>query len=294
MDTSTWLRLPDVHAFLDRAGGFLRSRPDLHTVPLTVTEGLRVRGSQVYGDEEPVFGVLERDGEVRAAYFRTPPYRMAVTPLMPEEAGSLAAHLEDVGDEVPGINADNGTSVAFAEAWRARTGAEPRLHERMRLYRLGQLRRPEPAPEGRARVAGEGDRELLARWYAEFVRDIGGGGYRDPASWADAHIADRRITLWETPDGTPVSMAGMTSLVAGQIRVAPVYTPAHLRGRGYAGAATVEACLAALAEGAEEVLLFADLANPTSNGLYQRIGYRPVTDFTVYDLSGPSPVSPRP
>lgn len=41
---------------------------------------------------------------------------------------------------------------------------------------------------------------------------------------------------------------------------------------------------AALAKGAEEVLLFADLANPTSNGLYQRIGYRPVTDFGVYNF----------
>lgn len=73
-------------------------------------------------------------------------------------------------------------------------------------------------------------------------------------------------------------------MVAGQIRVAPVYTPVHLRGRGYAGAATVEVSRAALAAGAEEVLLFADLANPTSNGLYQRIGYRPVAEFAVYDF----------
>ncbi|MFB8087198.1 GNAT family N-acetyltransferase [Streptomyces sp. NPDC055992] len=280
-----WRSLPDVHSFLDRAGGFLRSRPALHTVHLTVTEALRARGPRAYGGGEPVFGVLERGGEVRAAYFRTPPYRMAVTPLTPEEAGALAAHLEGLGDDVSGVNADRETSAAFAEAWRVRTGVEPRLHERTRLYRLGELQRPEPAPEGRGRVAGEGDRELLMRWYAGFVRDIGGGGFHDPGVWADRRIADRSITLWETPDGVPVSMAGLTPLVAGQIRVAPVYTPDGLRGRGYAGAATVEASLAALAQGAEEVLLFADLANPISNGLYQRIGYRPVTDFAVYDLT---------
>ncbi|WP_405898323.1 GNAT family N-acetyltransferase [Streptomyces sp. NBC_00727] len=294
MDTSHWLRLPDVHAFLDRAGRFLRSRPALHTVSLTVTEGLRVRGAKVYGDEEPVFGVLERGGEVRGAYFRTPPYQLIVTPLVPEDARSLVAHLADVGDDVPGVNADSETSAAFAEAWRARTGVEPRLHERMRLYRLGELQRPEPVPDGRARVVDERDRELLARWYAEFVRDIGGGGVQDPGTWADTHIADRRITLWETPDGVPVSMAGTTAKVAGQIRVSAVYTPAELRGRGYAGAATAHVSRAALAEGADDVLLFADLANPTSNGLYQRVGYRPVTDFAVYDLSGPSPAPPRP
>ncbi|MEU2021891.1 GNAT family N-acetyltransferase [Streptomyces sp. NPDC016469] len=285
MDTSNWLRIADVHSFLARAGDFLRSRPALHTVTLTVCAGLRARGSQAYGDEAPVFGVLERDGEVRAAYFRTPPRPLIVTPLTPEEAGSLAAHLEAVGDPVPGINADATTAAAFAEAWRTLTGAEPRLQERLRLYRLGELQRPEPVPEGRARVAEARDRELVARWYAQFVRDIDGGGAQDPGAWADAHIADRAITFWETPDGTPVSMAGLTALVAGQIRVAPVYTPEHLRRRGYAGAATTEAGLTALARGAEQVLLFTDLANPTSNALYQRIGYRPVTDFAVYDLT---------
>ncbi|MFE6743504.1 GNAT family N-acetyltransferase [Streptomyces tubercidicus] len=30
----------------------------------------------------------------------------------------------------------------------------------------------------------------------------------------------------------------------------------------------------------------ADPANPTSNALYRRIGYVPVTDFAVYDFSG--------
>lgn len=61
-----------------------------------------------------------------------------------------------------------------------------------------------------------------------------------------------------------------------------------LRGHGYAGAATAEVSRAALAAGATEVLLFADLANPTSNGLYQRIGYRPVAGFARYDFSAPS------
>ncbi|WP_413251738.1 GNAT family N-acetyltransferase [Streptomyces spectabilis] len=35
---------------------------------------------------------------------------------------------------------------------------------------------------------------------------------------------------------------------------------------------------AALAAGAREVLLFTDLADPDGNGVYQRVGYRPVRD----------------
>lgn len=285
MRSDDWHLTDDLDSFLSGAGDFLHSRPALHTVPLTVTESLRTRGANAKGTEAPAFGRLERGGEVRAAFFRTPPRRLYLTPLAPEEADALAARLAGFGTPLPGVIADHDTATAFAEAWQRHTGATPTLHERERLYRLGALTAPEPAPEGRSRVAGEQDRAQLMQWHREFVAAIGGSGVTDSGSWADTRIASGRVTFWETPDGAPVSMAGMTPMVAGQIRVAPVYTPAHLRGRGYAGATTVAVTRAALAAGATEVLLFADLANPTSNGLYQRIGYHQVTDFAVYDFA---------
>ncbi|MBK6019517.1 GNAT family N-acetyltransferase, partial [Streptomyces sp. MBT53] len=172
-----------------------------------------------------------------------------------------------------------------AEARRRRTAAAPETSVRQRLYRLTELTPPHPAPPGRPRIAVAKDREQLMRWHGEFGAAIGGhGGMIGSAEWADARISYGGVTLWETPDGTPVSMAGVTAKVAGQIRVAPVYTPADLRGRGYAGAVTTEVSRAARTAGATEVLLFTDLANPTSNALYQRIGYRPAADFTAYDF----------
>jgi predicted GNAT family acetyltransferase len=76
-------------------------------------------------------------------------------------------------------------------------------------------------------------------------------------------------------------MAGISLQIAGSARVAPVYTPPEHRGRGYAAAVTAEVSAAARRAGADEVLLFTDLANPTSNGVYTRIGYRPVSDRLV-------------
>jgi predicted GNAT family acetyltransferase len=76
-------------------------------------------------------------------------------------------------------------------------------------------------------------------------------------------------------------MVMRTVPVAGVVRIRYVFTPPALRGRGFAGAATAAACLAARRDGASEVVLFTDLANPTSNGLYQRLGFRPVHDRTV-------------
>ncbi|WP_330305355.1 MULTISPECIES: GNAT family N-acetyltransferase [unclassified Streptomyces] len=283
--SSGWRLTHDLDVFLRRAGEFLRSRPAMHTVPLTVTDTLRRRGMDGYGKEAPVFGILEREGAVRATLFRTPPYPLNLTPLSEEDTDTLAALLADLGHSPSGVFGDRDTTAAFAGAWQRRTGATVALRERQRLYRLGTLTPPEPAPPGRARVATEPDRARLAQWYGEFAEIIGEDGSRDSGAWADDRLSYGGATLWETPDGTPVSMAGRTDLVAGQIRVAPVYTPAHLRGRGYAGAATAEVSRAALAAGADEVLLFADLANPTSNGLYQRIGYRPVADFATYDFT---------
>jgi predicted GNAT family acetyltransferase len=125
-------------------------------------------------------------------------------------------------------------------------------------------------------------------WCREFCVDVGEQpsiDLIDAGSWDDSRFGDRHFTFWETPDGTPVAMAAATSLVGGMVRVDPVYTPAHLRGRGYAGAVTVEVSRAALAAGAKEVALYADPANSTSNALYRRIGYVPLTEWAVYDFA---------
>jgi RimJ/RimL family protein N-acetyltransferase len=76
----------------------------------------------------------------------------------------------------------------------------------------------------------------------------------------------------------------LTRPSAGQVRVGPVYTPPGLRGKGYAGAVTCAVSQAARDAGASRVLLFTDLANLTSNGLYQRLGYEPVEDRAIWSF----------
>ncbi|KIZ15245.1 GNAT family N-acetyltransferase [Streptomyces natalensis] len=285
MRPDDWHLTEDVDHFLARAGDFLRSRPALHTMPLTVTEKLRTNGAAAHGAEAPVFGRLESGGEVRATFHqRTPAGRLSLTEVTREQADMLAVRLADLGHPVPGVSADHDSATAFAEAWQRHTGAAPTLSRRVRLYRLGTLTPPEPFPEGRGHTVGEQDHEQLVGWCGEFVDTVGEVPTVDAESWAGSRFADRHFTFWETPDGTPVSMAAATSMVAGMVRVDPVYTPAHLRGRGYAGAVTVEVSRAALNAGATDVVLFADPANATSNALYQRLGYVPVAEWAGYDF----------
>ncbi|MEU2288670.1 GNAT family N-acetyltransferase [Streptomyces sp. NPDC013178] len=290
MRPDDWHLTEDVDEFLARAGDFLRSRPGLHVMPLTWAARVRARGVDAFGAGAPVFGVLEHAGEVRAAFFRIPPRALVLTPLTPEQADTLAARLAALGHSLPSVSAPHSSATAFAEAWQRHTGATPKIRDtRLRLYGLGTLTPPEPPPAGRGRVLGEQDLDQVMYWCGEFAKAVGEAVTIDADSWAGTRFADKRYTLWETPDGTAVSVAGMNPLIGGQIQVDIVYTPAHLRGRGYAGAVTAEVSRAALAAGARDVVLFADLNNPTSNALYQRLGYRTLTDWAAYDFSYAAP-----
>jgi predicted GNAT family acetyltransferase len=285
MRPDDWHLTEDVDSFLARAGDFLRSRPGRHIMQLTWAERVRKRGADAFGAVAPLFGVLERGGEVHATFYRLPPRGFGLSPLTSEQADALAARLAALGHSVPRVSADHRTAAAFAEAWRRHTGATPKPRDpRLRLYRLETLTPPDPMPAGRGRVLGERDLEQVMFWCGEFARAVGEDVSISAGTWAGTRFADKRYTLWETPDGTPVSIAGMNPLIGGQIQVDIVHTPAHLRGRGYAGAVTTEVSRAALAAGARDVVLFADLSNPTSNALYQRLGYRTLTDWTVYDF----------
>ncbi|MFJ2831884.1 GNAT family N-acetyltransferase [Streptomyces sp. NPDC087263] len=286
MRSDGWYLTEDVEDFLVRAGVFLRSRPAWHTTMLTTVEKLRIGGADARGAEAAVFGWLERGGEVRAVLYRRSPAGLLglTADFTRDEADVLAARLAGLGHPLPGVSGDHDTATAFAEAWERHTGATAVFRQPLHLYRLGTLTPPEPVPEGRVRVAGEQDLEQVVRWCHEFAATV---DEVLPDSWADTRFADKHFSFWETPDGTPVSMAAMTSLIGGMVRVDPVYTPAHLRGRGYAGAVTVAVSRAALAAGAKEVVLYTDPANPTSNALYKRVGYVLLADWAVYDLSAP-------
>ncbi|MEO3978233.1 GNAT family N-acetyltransferase [Streptomyces sp. CAU 1734] len=287
MNTDGWHLTEDIDGFLTAAGAFLRSRPARHIMALTMTARLRGPGADRYGPGATVFGRLERAGAVEAAFYRLPAGSLGLTPLTPARADTLAARLAALGHSLPQVSADHATATAFATAWHRHTGATPTLTKSLRLRRLSTLTPPTPSPPGRPRVAGDQDRDQVIRWCQGFADDVGEAVSMDAASWPGTRFADKRYTFWETPDGTPVSMAGANPMIDGMVQVDPVYTPSPLRGRGYAAAVTAAVTTAALRAGATDTVLFTDAANPTSNALYERIGYRVLTDWSVYAFEYP-------
>jgi predicted GNAT family acetyltransferase len=269
-----WHLTESVDDFWAAAGGFLRSRPVENSLPLTLTGTLRTRDLHYYGPADPIFGWWESTGgEVTGACLQTPPHPLI---LVGAPADAMPALVAELGERaLPAINAVAEPAEAFAAAWRV----SARVKQQTRLFRLGRLTPPAPLPPGKARVADAADRELLVAWLTDFAL-----GAENPERTADDKLTYGGLTLWEV-DGEPVSMAGVTRREAGVVRVAPVYTPPELRRHGYAGAVTSAVTQAALDAGAEDVVLFTDQANPTSNALYQRLGYLPIEERVVLEFT---------
>lgn len=273
----TWHVTADIDEFETVAGDFLRADPVRNTVLLTVVASLKTSGATTYSDTPPSFGWYA-DSEVLAAFLRTPPKPA----IMTDAPAGAARELVEVLDGAPGLHGPTPTARAFAQAWHAANGHEPKTASQRRLFRLADLTPPHPAPKGHARLVTDADRDLLVEWFAAFGIDVG-EPVADAARAVDRRLENGELWLWEL-DGVPVSMAGATTPIAGVTRVAPVFTPAGLRGHGYAAAVTAALSRRGLDAG-HEVILFTNTANPTSNALYQRLGYRPIGDWTELDLA---------
>jgi hypothetical protein len=265
-----WSITSDAAEFRAAAGAALLANPVENTLLLTISAQVAERGPGSFGGSPPLFG-WHPDG---SAFVWTPPRPVLLGgPATAAAAVALAGTL----DGAPGVNGTDEVARAFADAWCLRTGATARPTLRSRLYRLAAL--VPPVVPGKARVAGPGDRELLISWMEAFAAEAHEVGSA-PAETVDAFLEYGGLTLWEV-DGAPVAMAGLRQPAGGVVRVGPVYTPPPQRGRGYGSAVTAAVSAAARPH---EVVLFTDVANPTSNSIYTKIGYRPVEERQIYEF----------
>lgn len=193
--------------------------------------------------------------------------------LPPGAAEALAETLFRSNRRPPGANGDPEAARAFCLAWQALSGVGWEQVDASILYVLVDLDPPTAVPGG-LRLATADDVDELSEWTRAFVAEAEppgvSGDHRDVAR---RRIAAEQMLLWSV-DGEAVSMAGVTTATGGTARVNLVYTPPHQRGRGYGSAVSAGATRTALERGADVCMLYADVANPISNAVYQRIGYR--------------------
>ena len=249
--------------------------------------GLAMRRASQENNSTPPALLLthHEEGHLLGVAFMTPPRKLLVH-AEPEAASLLAHEIHRRGWAVPGLHANVPAAEFFAAAWSDLTGQDHHLGVAERLYVLSAVRSPDYSL-GCCRQALPEDAEQLVAWQLDFQR---AALPEDPVAEADVRNAiaveieggDRHV--WDH-DGL-VSTAVRCRPTPTGAGITGVYTPPEFRGRGYATSCVARLSQMILDSGNSYAYLFTDLSNPTSNSIYQKIGYRPVCDFQNYAFAG--------
>jgi GNAT superfamily N-acetyltransferase len=282
----------DPAEFLDVAGNHLALQPVLSTVVAGVAARIRDQRAAGVPWHEGVpcwFAAFVDRRDVVATAMRTAPFGEFPAYLMPmsdDAAVLLARTLLDRDEPVRGANGALPAVQVFCEEMAEATGQRAVVGQHTRLFELGELKEPARVP-GRLRPATVDEQPLVAEWYAAFMADADEQAGRAPG--VSAHealepdelrrrIEGGRVFVWEDDAGAPVHLTAATPPSYGVSRVGPVYTPREQRGRGYASRAVYEVS-AFLRDRGERACLFTDQANPTSNKIYEALGYERLVDM---------------
>lgn len=277
---------PDAGAFLRKATDFLERNETVNSLMLGVCLRLRSLGE----GGQNAYAVVVDEGAITAAAVMTPPHNMLVAAANPESAGEsvelIAKYLTYQGWKMPGVNGPKAASAQFARTWQSIDDPVPvksaRIARAMRLYDLETV--TAPTVPGSLRPARESEIERLAGFMYGFQSEALGTPVpiHDVRDLIASRVHNGDVFVWADPTDIAVSMAMRSRPTRHMISIGAVYTPVESRGNGYASACVAALSQACLALGFQKSVLFTDLANPTSNSIYQRIGYRPVADFDEY------------
>lgn len=257
---------------LGRAGEFLASKPVAHNLVLTLLH-TRVR----HPEPGRYWTVLADDTPVGVVFQSPLDFGCTVTPMPPEAVDAAVRAVSETGVELPGVQGETATAARFAGQWTEWRKCAAKPVEGQRLYEVREVVEP-PWPTGGCRRAALADRLLLENWMDGFSGDTGHAG-GNAVGIIDRLLPTGQFWLWE--DGEPRSVAAHSDPVAGATRIQAVYTPKEHREHGYAAACVAHLSRRLLRQGLR-CLLYTNLANPISNSVYRRIGYRAVIETIRY------------
>jgi predicted GNAT family acetyltransferase len=207
-------------------------------------------------------------------------YPLIVSLAKDEHARAFARELAKKITTFPGVNGPLRAANSFAEGWKEEKACQLKIAADLRLFELTKVISP-VKPSGFARAAEPDDVDLIFSWLEDFHEEAVPHDPKPSAESLQQRIRDSVLKgyyfLWGDK-GQPVCLVGSNRETATERWVAPVYTPKELRGRGYATALVAAVSERIVASG-KKGMLFTDLSNPTSNSIYQKIGYVSVADF---------------
>ncbi len=270
-------------SFLATAGAFLKMSEAENSI-VTIAAARMASGAP--GDDAGAYlASIAQDGVVIAAALQGGAGGMLLTAAPPSALTLIAADMSARCRVPKSIVGPLDACEGFAREWAGRSGQRHSLRFHLRHY---ELHRPPPPPRarGRMRVPEPRERELLLAWQLAFVEEA---RLADDSGHTQRVFARRleqgTIRVWD--DDGIVALAGYGDGGTDVARIAPVFTPPEHRGRSYASALVSELSRELFAMGKRALFLTADASNPTSNGIYRRIGFVSAADHYHFDFLAP-------
>jgi uncharacterized protein len=280
-------RYDDPKQFYDLCRSFLSEREAENSLMLGILGRLR-SDSNSYSVDPPFLSTLTENDIVTAVVVRTPPFNLLISETSYiNELDEVIKLIVDQYAELPGVFGPNEVAGYFAQRWSEIKGIKHELAIRQRVFKCNQIKEDFYAAGG-MRKAKLGDKATIVAWIKAFEDELD----LPPVHQSVEQLVDRFLRLpeeqgaylWNDDDGA-VSLAVCGNPTPNGLRIGPVYTPPAHRKHGYA-TALVGQLTGRLLRQHRYCYLNTDLANPTSNKIYQAIGYEPVCDVDEYRFVG--------
>ena len=274
----------EVRAFYEATSDIMLRHEAQNLIPLG-NAIIGVTGKDKSGWRDPtdwLMATVEDSEGIKMTAIMTPPHYLTLfatdNQFDTEVIDALVKGLIDCEVEVPGIMTEKSLAEAFARAYSQARSVPLVTEEQQGLYELTRVN-PDIPKVGTLRLAKDSDLSFLPYWVRAFEYDCFGitKPITNDLDEYQHYITDKRLYFLEVDD-TPVSMAMTNREMKAVCGVANVYTPPFFRNRGYASACVAGVSQAVLDRGFEKCALYTNLANPTSNKIYQEIGYQLIAE----------------
>ena len=277
------IRYEDPSQFSNKTQSFLERNEAANNLILGITR--RLVDKTDYQEIKPYLATVEDDEALLLVALQTPPNRLILYSEedLPNEAfESIVSDLSSEEESIPRIVGPLKIVNRFKNVWQAKMKCESKVSTNLRCYILTKVEYI-PSTPGIFRAGTEEDIDILKEWSRAFASVLNDNiSLEKAAERTKVKIEKNDLYVWE--NNQIVSMAHKNRYLRNGVVVGNVITPPEHRRNGYAMACVAKLSQEILSSGYKFCSLFTDLSNPTSNSIYQKIGYKPVCDYIEYDF----------
>lgn len=276
------VRSHDPSGFIDATSDFLYSHEARYSLLLGLAENLSQRLS---AHRVPPFLIhLENDGLVKGVCLRSDPARLVVSTWPPEALPLLQAELIKLKPKPRTLIGPSATLGALMQKKMQDKNLNIKLTMEQKILKSSEITAPKPC-RGSVRLADANDTGVVTRWILDFIAEATPEAPLEASearSLVEKKIARQQVYVW-CVDGRVVCMAHIGRPTKNGASISAVYTPKSSRRRGYASNLVAEVSRRLL-RSHHFCVLYTDAANPTSNKIYQAIGYEIIGDSQMYSF----------